>query len=125
MKVKLLSHVQLFATPWTVACQAPPSMGFSRQEYWSGLSFPSLGIFPTQGSNRGLLHCRQTLYHLSHKGSLEHIILGQIFANNRFFMKVTKGILYWKIKAGVTEQAYIFCYKSIFGFKKMDLMDLK
>ena len=33
--VKLLSRVQLFATPWTVDCQAPPSMGFSRQEYWS------------------------------------------------------------------------------------------
>ena len=41
-KGKSLSHVQLFATPWTVAHQAPPSMGFSRQEYWSGLPFPSL-----------------------------------------------------------------------------------
>ena len=39
-KVKPLSHVQLFATPWTVAYQVPPSMGFSRQEYWSGLPFP-------------------------------------------------------------------------------------
>ena len=38
---QLLRRVQLFATPWTVACQAPLSMGFSRQEYWSGLSFPS------------------------------------------------------------------------------------
>ena len=37
VKVKSLSHVQLFATPWTAACQAPPSMGFSRQEYWSGI----------------------------------------------------------------------------------------
>ena len=41
VKVKLLSHVPLFATPWTVAHQAPLSMGFSRQEYWSGLPFPS------------------------------------------------------------------------------------
>ena len=41
MKVKLLTRVQLFATPWTVAYQTPPSMGFSRQEYWSGLTFPS------------------------------------------------------------------------------------
>ena len=41
MKVKLLSHVQLFVTPWTIALQAPPSMGFSRQEYWSGLLVPS------------------------------------------------------------------------------------
>ena len=38
--MKLLSHVRLFAIPWTVAYQAPPSMGFSRQEYWSGLPFP-------------------------------------------------------------------------------------
>ena len=49
MKVKSLSHVQLFATPWTVAYQASPSMGFSRQEYWSGLSFPSPGDLPDPG----------------------------------------------------------------------------
>ena len=40
LKVKSLSRVQLFAAPWTVAYQAPPSMGFSRQEYWSGLPLP-------------------------------------------------------------------------------------
>ena len=44
-KVKLFSHVQLFATPWTVACLAPPSMGFSRQEYWSVLPFPSPKLY--------------------------------------------------------------------------------
>ena len=43
VKVKSLSRVQLFATPWTVAYQALPLMGFSRQEYWNGLSFPSPG----------------------------------------------------------------------------------
>ena len=43
MWVKSLSHVRLFATPWTVAHQAPPSMGFSRQEYWSGVPFPPPG----------------------------------------------------------------------------------
>ena len=43
------SHVQLFATPWTVDHEAPLSMGFSRQEYWSGLSFPSPGDLPNQG----------------------------------------------------------------------------
>ena len=48
-KVKLLSLVQLFATPWTVAYKAPPSMGFSRQEYWSGLPFPSPGDLPDPG----------------------------------------------------------------------------
>ena len=41
VKVKSLSHVRLFATPWTAAYQAPPSMGFSRQEYWSGVPLPS------------------------------------------------------------------------------------
>ena len=51
--------------PWTVTHKAPPSMGFPRQEQWSGLPFPSPGIVPTQGSNPGLPHSRQTLYHLS------------------------------------------------------------
>ena len=41
VKVKSLSRVRLLATPWTAAYQAPPSMGFSRQEYWSGVSLPS------------------------------------------------------------------------------------
>ena len=92
------SHVWLCATQWTVALQAPLSMGFSRQEYWSGLPCPPPGDLPdsgikptcltslalagrffttsttwetflTQGSNSGLPHCRQTLYPLSHQGS--------------------------------------------------------
>ena len=46
LKVKSLSRVRLFATPWTVVYQDPLSMGFSRQEYWSGLPFSSPGIFP-------------------------------------------------------------------------------
>ena len=49
MKVKSLSRVQLFATPWTVAYHAPPSMGFSRQEYWSGGPFPSPQDLPHPG----------------------------------------------------------------------------
>ena len=49
MKVKLLSRVQLFLTPWTPAYQAPPPMEFSRQEYWSGLPFPSPGDLPDPG----------------------------------------------------------------------------
>ena len=49
MKVKSLSRVRLFATPWTVAYQAPPSMIFSRQEYWSGLPFPPPGDLPNPG----------------------------------------------------------------------------
>ena len=49
VKVKSLSRVWLFATPWTVAYQAPPSMGFSRQECWSRLPFPSPGDLPNPG----------------------------------------------------------------------------
>ena len=48
-KVKSLSRVRLFATPWTVAHQAPLSMGFSRQEYWGGLPFPSPEDLPDPG----------------------------------------------------------------------------
>ena len=51
--VKSLSRVRLFASPWTVACQAPLSMGFSRQEYWSGLPFPSPGDLPNPGIEPG------------------------------------------------------------------------
>ena len=53
VKVKSLSCVRLFATPWTVVYQAPPSMGFSRQEYWSGLPFPSPGNLPNPGIKPG------------------------------------------------------------------------
>ena len=48
-------HVQLSVTLWTVAYQAPQSMGFSKKEYWSGLPCLLQGVFPTQGSNRHLL----------------------------------------------------------------------
>ena len=65
--MKALSGVRLLATPWTAAYQAPPSMGFYRQEYWSGCHCLLQGIFPTQGWNPGLLHCRQMLYPLSHQ----------------------------------------------------------
>ena len=51
--MKSLSRVLLFVTPWTVAYQAPPSMGFSRQECWSGLSFPSPGDLPDPGIEAG------------------------------------------------------------------------
>ena len=63
--VVVLSCVRLFATPWTVAYQAPQSMEFSRQEYWSGLPLPSPRDLLTQGSNLGLPHFKQTLYCLS------------------------------------------------------------
>ena len=66
-KVKSLSHVGLFATPWIVACQAPPSRESSRHVYWSGLPLPSPGDLPDPGIEPGspafpgLLNSRQTL----------------------------------------------------------------
>ena len=70
--MKYLSCVQLFGTPWTVAHQAPRPVGFSSQEYWSGLPFPSPGALPDPGIELGYplqadalpagRLCRQTLY---------------------------------------------------------------
>ena len=57
------------ATPWTISCQAPLSMGFSRQEYWNGLRFPSPEDLLDPVIEPGLLHCRQILYRLSYEGS--------------------------------------------------------
>ena len=68
-EVKSLSRVWLFATPWTVAHQAPPSMEFSRQEYWSGLLFPSPGDPPDPGIEPGYPTLQADIYHLSHQGS--------------------------------------------------------
>ena len=59
----LVSESSLTVTPWTMSRQTPLSMGFPRQEYWSGLPFPSVGDLLTQGLNAHLLHCRQILYH--------------------------------------------------------------
>ena len=67
MKVKVSGSV---VSLWTVARQAPLSLGLSRQESWSGCHFPPHGIFPTQGSNPGLPHSRQILYCLHHQGIL-------------------------------------------------------
>ena len=68
-KLKLLSHVQLFSTPWTVAYQAPPSMGFSRQEYCSGLPLPS----PISRVTAEQLDIYSTEYHESiKKATLNH-----------------------------------------------------
>ena len=63
-KCKSLSCVWLFVTPWTTQ-----SLEFSRPEYWSGCLSLLQGIFPIQGLNPGLLHCRKILYQLSHQGS--------------------------------------------------------
>ena len=69
VKVKSLSHARLFATPWIVACtKLLCPWDFQGKSTGVGCHFLLQGIFPTQGSNPGLSHCRQTLYCLSHQG---------------------------------------------------------
>ena len=71
MHVKSLSRVQLLATPWTVTyTRLLCPWDFPGNSIGVDCHFLLQGIFPTQGSNPGLPHCRQTLYHLSHQGSL-------------------------------------------------------
>ena len=67
--VKSFSCVRLLATPWTIAYEAPPSMGFSRQEYGVGCHCLLQGIFPDPGIESGSPTLQQTLYRLSHRES--------------------------------------------------------
>ena len=69
VKVKSLSRVRLFATPWTVGSRLLSPWNFPGKRTGMGRHFLLQGIFPTQGSNLGLLYYRQTLYRLSHQGS--------------------------------------------------------
>ena len=64
-----LSHSQLFATPWTVACQTPLSMGILQAGILECVAMSFSRGSPTQGLNPDLLHCRWSLYHLNHQGS--------------------------------------------------------
>ena len=80
--VCVLSRVQLFATPWAVACQVPLFMEFSRQAYWSRLPFPILeGISPAWGLNSSLLHLlhwQADSLALCHLGTLDNPSTGAI-----------------------------------------------
>ena len=76
MKVKIIdSRVQLYVTSWTVDCQAPLTVEFSRQEYGVGCHSLFQGIFLIQGLNLGLLHCRQIFHHLSYQESKKPTVL--------------------------------------------------
>ena len=69
VEVKSLSRARLFATPWIVCTKLLRPWDFQGKSTRVGCHFLLQGIFPTQGLNPGLSHCRQTLYHLSHQGS--------------------------------------------------------
>ena len=89
-----LSHACLFAALWTVARQALLSMEFSRQEYWSRLSFPTTGDLPDPGIEP-MSHCRRIFYLLSHQGSANELInawfmFGKVLVNGILRMKWRK-----------------------------------
>ena len=72
--MKSLSRVQLFTTPWTLAYQAPPSMGFSRQEYWSGLPFPSSNKTKPKVSRKSdIIKIRAEIHEKEMKETIENI----------------------------------------------------
>ena len=111
-KWRLLSHVWLFATSSTSACKASLFMEFSRPEYWMGSCSLLQRIFPTQGLNPGLPHCRWILYRLSYQWSpcvyrsfnLKKIIIGNIYLcwpkiNASLHMLDTRKKSKWKFSA--------------------------
>ena len=87
-----------FVTPWTVVRQALLSMGFPRQEYWSGLPFPSSGDLPDSGIKLCLLHCQADSLLLSHRGS-PHVLVGMPLLSARMekAMAPYSSTLAWKI----------------------------
>ena len=90
--MKLLSYVQLFATPWPVAYQAPPSMGFSKQGHWSGLPFPSPEDLPVPGIDFGSPTLQADALPFE---SYKHILLSMPIRGNALFLRLNK-LLYFK-----------------------------
>ena len=91
-----LSCIRLLATPLTVAYQAPLSMEFSRQNTGVGCHSPLQETFWTQGSNQGLLHCRQILYCLSHLGCPDSSIIDTIKTSNISINKTLTDTIIWR-----------------------------
>ena len=115
MHAQSLSRVWFFATPRTVAHQAPLSLGIPRQEYWSGLPYPPPGIFLTQELNLCLLcllHCRRILYPLSHLGS--PACIGLTYYQNKWaymfyiFCEISTGIQCLTTALHINERKGIF-----------------
>ena len=87
VKVKSLSRAQLLATPWTAAHQAPPSMGFSRQEYWSGVPLPSPKLAASSGQQNGLNYSPWkylTTRHITNASIVEQIGLRSVVSSAIF-----------------------------------------
>ena len=109
VKVKSLSRVWLLATPWTVAHQAPPSMGFSRQEYWSGVPLPSPGQQPCSdviGSPELLLMRGLNTAYVKEMGIPDHLtcLLRNLYAGQEATVRTGHGTTDWfQIGKGVCQ----------------------
>ena len=115
-------------TPWTVAYQAPPSMEFSRQEYWSGLPFPSAGNLPNPGIKPTSLTLQVILYQLIHQESprklewvgypfFQHIFLTQ---ESNWDLMHCRYILYQLSYQGCPNSSVSLQQKSIFQILELD-----
>ena len=94
VKVKSCSRVRLFATPWTTAYQAPPSMGFSRQEYWSGVPLPSL--IPTLWpSNYTLIYSREVKTYSYIKIQRMFIVIFFMIAKNWLWLRCLSSFFFF------------------------------
>ena len=107
--------------PMIVARQAPLSLGFPRYEYWSGLHFLFQGIFPIQGLNPSLLHCRQILCPLSHQGSPPLVLilpntLSLLFANHLHYWLALVSSPWFKKKTHLNLRWYILIEEIICDF---------
>ena len=129
VKVKSLSHVLLFVTPWTVGYQAPPSTGFPRQEYWSGLPLPSpfiLGIGFNYHNVISLLFCMtQTYSKVKWSGflavSIVHVTFFELICNIKMLIGLIKWDLFAKKKrekrneeTGTVSGMCVWWFKSFF-----------
>ena len=99
LSVLMLSCVWFFTTPWTVACQAPLPMGFSQQEYCSGLPFPSPRDLPNPGMKPSLLHWQADSLPLSHWGSprLSKSYIDSFFTFH-LYMLIDLFFSFWRLK---------------------------
>ena len=104
-----------FATPRTVACQAPLSMEFPRQEYRSWLPFPSQGILPTQGMNLRLLHWQAHSLPLSHLGSPHRDTCAHIFLHKHAQSIITVEDITYKVSLCIVFENSFLLFNALIG----------
>ena len=113
MKVKSLSRVQLFVTPWTAAHRAPPSMGFSRQEYWSGVPLPS-PIGPVSMINIFSLSRESKSKQSKHRDKNIFWILRHFLLRNQIFSLISKGFYLSPSREIISSTRRVRCLLEIF-----------